>query len=130
MIKKDYVLVDPSSAIIISAFLQERPFKRVTVDEIDPEESRIMADGLEEEDFDLIDIVITAAGTTDSSQDGNYTPEERSALAKGQPRDASGQFAKAGKGTVWPARAVKRNDRQMAVRARPHGSRARCKGQP
>jgi hypothetical protein len=99
--KKDYVLIDPSSAVIISALLQERPFKRVGIEEIDPEESMLMADNLQNEDFNLIDIVITAAGTTDSTdQDGNYTPEERSALAKGQPRDASGQFAKTGSRVV------------------------------
>jgi hypothetical protein len=99
--KKDYVLIDPSSAVIISALLQERPFKRVGIEEVDPEESMLMADNLQDEDFDLIDIVITAAGTTDSTdQDGNYTPEERSALAKGQPRDASGQFAKTGSRVV------------------------------
>jgi hypothetical protein len=95
--EKDHILIDPSSAIIISAFLQERPFRPVTIDEIDPEESRLVADGLEEEDFGLIDMVITAAGTTDAvDQDGDYTPEERSALAKNQPRDATGKFATAG----------------------------------
>jgi hypothetical protein len=96
-VEKDYVVIDPSSAVIISAFMQERPFKAVTIDEIDPEESRLMSDGLAEEDFNLIDMVIRAAGTTDSvNQDGDYTPAERSALAKGQPRDASGKFATAG----------------------------------
>jgi hypothetical protein len=100
--EKDHVLIDPSSAVIISAFLQERPFKPVTIDEIDPEESRLVANGLEEEDFDMIDMVLLAAGTTDPTGEGDgvYTPEERSALAKGQPRDASGQFAKAGNRVV------------------------------
>jgi len=96
-VEKDHVLIDPSSAVIISAFLQERPFKPVTIEEIDPEEFSLMTEGLPGEDFDLIDMVITAAGTTDAvDQDGDYTPEERSALAKNQPRDAKGQFATAG----------------------------------
>ncbi len=99
--EKDHVLIDPSSAVIISAFLQERPFRPVTIDEIDPEESRLVTSGLEEEDFDMIDMVLLAAGTTEATdQDGNYTPEERSALAKGQPRDASGKFAQTGSRVV------------------------------
>jgi hypothetical protein len=94
----DYVIIDPSSAVIISAFLQERPFQPVLLNEIDPEETALMAEGLVEEDFTLIDRVLTAAGQVDSpsNQDGNYTPEERAALAENQARDASGKFAKAG----------------------------------
>lgn len=98
----DYVIIDPSSAVIISAFLQERPFQPVLLSEIDPEETALMAEGLVEEDFTLIDRVLTAAGQVDapSNQDGNYTPEERSALAQNQVRDASGKFAKAGTSVV------------------------------
>jgi hypothetical protein len=93
-VEVEHVLIDPSSAVIISAFMQERPFQPVLLEEIDPEETALMAEGLAEEDFGMIDRVLTAAGVVD--QDGNYTPEERSALAKGQPRDASGKFAKVG----------------------------------
>ena len=100
LVEKTHVLIDASSAIIVSALLQESPFNCVSIEDIDKEEAALMLYGLKDEDFDLIDMVITAAGTTDSSQDGNYTPEERSALAKGQPRDASGQFAKAGNRVV------------------------------
>ena len=96
MVEKTHVIIDPSSAVIISAFLQERPFQPVLLDEIDPEEAQMMADGLAGEDFGMIDMVMTAAGTADVDQDGNYTPEERSKLAQGQPRDANGRFAKAG----------------------------------
>ncbi len=96
-VEVEHVLIDPSSAVIISAFFQERPFQPVLLEEIDPEETALMAEGLAEEDFAMIDRVLTAAGTTDpTNQDGNYTPEERAALAKGQPRDASGRFAKVG----------------------------------
>ena len=101
-VEKTHVIIDPSSAVIISAFLQERPFKPVSLDEIDPLETELMAEGLYEEDFTMMDRVLTAAGQVDapSNQDGNYTPEERSALAKNQVRDASGKFAKAGTSVV------------------------------
>ena len=102
--EKTHVLIDPSSAVVISAFLQERPFQPVTLDEIDPEETALMAEGLAEEDFVMIDRVITAAGETpiggDSNKDGNYTPEERSNLAQKQPRNANGEFVKVGSRTV------------------------------
>ena len=97
--EKDHVLVDPSSAIIISAFLQERPFRPVTIDEIDPEESRLMSAGMEEEDFGMIDMVLLAAGddlTETTDGDGNYTPDERSQNASKQVRDATGRFATVG----------------------------------
>lgn len=96
MVEKTHVIIDPSSAVIISAFLQERPFQPVLLEEIDPEEAQMMADGLPGEDFGMIDMVMTAAGTADVDQDGNYTPEERAALAENQPRDANGRFATAG----------------------------------
>lgn len=104
LVEKTHVLIDPSSAIIISAFLQERPFQPVTLDEIDPEETALMAEGLYEEDFGMIDRVITAAGETPigggSNNDGNYTPAERSELAQKQPRNANGEFVKVGSRTV------------------------------
>lgn len=90
----EHVLIDPSSAVIISAFLQERPFQPVRLEEIDPEEAQLMADGLAEEDFVMIDRVITAAGI--NPNDGIDTPEEKSARSAKQPRDASGKFAKVG----------------------------------
>ena len=98
-VAKTHVIIDPSSAVVISAFLQERPFQSVMLSEIDPEETAMMADGLVEEDFGMIDRVISAAGTV-VNQDGNFTPEERAALAEGQPRDATGKFAKVGNSVV------------------------------
>ena len=111
-VEKTHVLIDPSSAVVISAFLQERPFEPVTLEEIDPDETRLMRDGLYEEDFGTIDMVMTAAGEAPAPAsapkekegltdgDGQFTPEERSELAKKQPRDASGLFVKVGSRTV------------------------------
>jgi hypothetical protein len=104
MVKKTHVMIDPSSAIIISAFMQERPFQPVLLDEIDPEETQLMAYGLAEEDFTMIDRVITAAGTTDSSADadgdGKLDTGFLSEKAKDQPRDGGGKFVKVGSKTV------------------------------
>lgn len=100
-VEKTHVIIDPSSAVIISAFLQERPFQPVTLDEIDPEETALMSEGLQDEDFGMIDRVLTAAGESKPSgginpNDGVDTPEERSARASQQPKDALGRFAKVG----------------------------------
>jgi nucleoid-associated protein YgaU len=111
-VEKTHVLIDPSSAVVISAFLQERPFEPVTLEEIDPDEAQLMRDGLYEEDFGTIDMIMTAAGEAPAPAsapkekegltdgDGQFTPEERSELAKKQPRDASGLFVKVGSRTV------------------------------
>lgn len=101
-VEKDHIIIDPSSAIIISAFMQERPFQPVTIDEIDPEESRMMADGLMDEDFGTLDMVLRAAGTADpvsnadKDGDGKLDPQFLSEKAENQPRDARGQFAAEG----------------------------------
>jgi hypothetical protein len=112
MVEKTHVIIDPSSAIIISAFLQERPFQPVTLDEIDPEETALMQEGIFDEDFSTIDMVMTAAGEAPAPAsapkekegltdgDGEFTPDERSELAKKQPRDAGGLFVKVGSRTV------------------------------
>ena len=99
-VDKTHVMIDPSSAVIISAFLQERPYQPVKLEEIDPDETALMAEGLAEEDFTMIDRAITAAGESPTDQDGTYTPEERSKLAKSQPRDAGGKFVKVGSRTI------------------------------
>ena len=100
LVEKTHVLIDPESAVVISAFLQERPYQPVTLDEIDPEETEMMAMGLAEEDFAMIDRAMTAAGESPTDGDGNYTPEERSKLASSQPRDANGRFVQVGSRTV------------------------------
>lgn len=109
LVEKTHVMIDPESAVVISAFLQERPFQPVMLSEIDPEESALMAEGLIEEDFSMIDRVMTAAGESTAPAkeekgltdgDGQFTPDERSKLAKSQPRDASGLFVKVGSRVV------------------------------
>jgi hypothetical protein len=108
-VEKTHVLIDPSSAVIISAFLQERPFQPVTLDEIDPEETAIMAQGLADEDFGMIDRVLVAAGETpisgtpskaDADGDGKLDPQFLSEKASSQPRNADGEFVKVGSRTV------------------------------
>jgi hypothetical protein len=100
VVEVTHVMIDPSSAVVISAFLQERPMQPVKLEEIDPEETALMAEGLGEEDFTMIDRVIVAAGESPTDQDGEYTPEERSKLARSQPRDANGRFVQVGSRTV------------------------------
>jgi len=106
---KDHVLIDPSSAMIISALMQEDPYRKVSIEDIDPEEAYLVSGGLPGEDWAMADYAMTAAGEGASdgnikpaavNQDGNYTPEERSALAKAQTRDATGKFAAAGSRVV------------------------------
>jgi hypothetical protein len=108
-VEKDHVLIDPSSAVIVSAFLQERPFQSVTLDEIDPREARLMADGLPSEDFQMIDRIIVAAGQVDSPKgasqadkdgDGKLDSDFLSAKAKAQPKDALGRFVEVGNKVV------------------------------
>ena len=95
--EKTHLIIDPQSALKIAARFAVDPYCKVTVEELDPEESELMLSGVQDEDWDFIDQVLIAAGTTEAvDQDGNYTPEERSALAKNQPRDANGKFSTAG----------------------------------
>jgi hypothetical protein len=106
---KDHVLIDPNSAVMISALLQEDPYRKVSLEDIDPEEAELVSYGIAGEDWAMADYAMTAAGegATEKNikpaavnQDGNYTPEERSALAKNQTRDATGKFAAAGSRVV------------------------------
>jgi hypothetical protein len=100
MVEKTHVMIDPESAVILSAFMQERPYQPVKLEEIDPEEAELVAYGLSEEDYGMIDRVLTAAGDSPTNRDGNYTPEERSKIASKQPRDAGGKFVTVGARTV------------------------------
>jgi hypothetical protein len=107
--EKTHVMVDPSSAVIISAFMQERPYQPVRLEEIDPEESALMAEGLASEDFTMIDRVMTAAGEpatsgksskADKDGDGKLDSDFLSEKAESQPRDASGLFVEVGSRVV------------------------------
>jgi hypothetical protein len=99
LVEKTHVQIDPESAIIICARLNTNPFKNISIDEIDEDEARMAADAAKEEDWDFIDVVITAAGEGGGavSKDGNYTPQERSQNASKQVRDGGGRFATQGK---------------------------------
>ncbi len=98
--EKTHVLIDPSSAVIISAFLQERPFQPVLIEEIDPEEAQLMSAGLQEEDFALIDRIVAAATNPTTGGDGDYDSQDRSENASNQPRNADGEWVKVGSRTV------------------------------
>jgi DNA-binding ferritin-like protein len=97
-VEKDYFVIDPASAVIISARMQQNPFTFVTIMDIDADEALMVAEAVHGVDWDSIDRVITAAGGTPSAPapaDG-YTPEERSQNAAKQARDAGGKFASKG----------------------------------
>jgi hypothetical protein len=92
--EKSHVIIDPQSALMIAARMAVDPYCKTSVFDLDADEASLMEAGIGGEDWEFIDQVITAAAPT--NQDGNYTPEERSANAGNQPRDAMGQFAKVG----------------------------------
>jgi DNA-binding ferritin-like protein len=99
MVEKDYVIIDPASAVVISAYMQQNPYDYVSIDQIDSVEAQMVADALAEIDWELIDRAIVSAGAPvadPSATDGQYTPEERAANASKQVRDAGGKFAAAG----------------------------------
>lgn len=108
-VPKTHLVVDPSSALIISAFLQERPHECVRIEEIEPEESILIANAMADLDYDLVDLVLTAAGEPDADNkqsqfdkdgDGKVDSDVLSKRAKSQPRDARGLYVKIGARTV------------------------------
>ena len=100
--EKTHIVIDPASAIFVAARMSVDAFKSVSVFDIDTEEARLVNEGLVDEDWDLINRVMLAAGEPSSvkSGDGQYTPSERSENAQEQPRDAKGLFVKIGTRTV------------------------------
>ncbi len=104
-VQKDHFLIDPESAVYISAMLQANPHGKVRIEDMDPDEANLVAMGLMDEDLQMLDYALVAAGDSMSgskpkgavkSGDGQYTGAERSAIASQAPRDATGKFAKAG----------------------------------
>jgi hypothetical protein len=95
--EKSHIQIDPDSAISICARLQNEPFSNVSVFDLDREEAMLASSAVFEEDWELVDTIVSAAEAPTAGQDGNYTPEERAQNASKQVRDASGKFAKAGK---------------------------------
>ena len=98
-VEKSHIQIDPESAIIIAARLEQDPYTNVSVFDIDADEAALMQDSFADIDYDLLDTVITAAAPADAvtlkstkKSDGQYTEEERSAKATAQARDAFGKF--------------------------------------
>jgi hypothetical protein len=106
VIEKTHVEIDAESALFISACLQENPGHYVSLFDINYDEADMIMKAASELDYAFIDRAIMAAGevaapsTTPVNQDGNYTPEERSAKAQKQVRDKTGRFAKVGSRVV------------------------------
>lgn len=100
--EKTHVLIDPSSALLIAARLATDPDKNVSILDLDSDEAELIALGLADEDWSLIDQAMTAAGaatatpTAGNNLDGVDTPEEKSVRASEQARNALGRFAKVG----------------------------------
>jgi hypothetical protein len=109
-VPKDHVLIDPGSAIVISAKLQEAPFNRISIEEVDRDEAMLVANAISDVDWDFVDYSMTAAGEAPlDSTPGVDTPEEKSVRARRQVRDATGKFAAQG------ARVVINGDIQNGV---------------
>jgi hypothetical protein len=123
-VEKLHVPVDMETAIAVSGLFESDPYKAISIEKVNPQESRLMVENVNDVEWRYIDDIsqdtsdeygyedfsadsLTAVGapaaddsvtlkSTVSNQDGNYTPEERSKKASSQVRDKSGQFAKAG----------------------------------
>lgn len=110
-----HVLIDVDSAMKIAAKFAVDPFSKITIEELDEEETYLTALGMKEEDWELVDRVmslggepITSAGTTDatgdskadSDGDGKLDPSFLSEKAKDQPRDSGGKFVQVGSKTI------------------------------
>lgn len=100
--EKTHVIIDPSSALLVAARLAVDPYHTVSITDIDADEAALVALGLEDEDWALVDYAMTAAGSNSTNPtigndgDGVDTPEERAARADKQARNALGRFAKVG----------------------------------
>jgi len=110
-VEKTHVEIDAESALFISACLQENPGHYVSLFDINYDEADMIMKAATELDYTFMDRVVTAAvaapSTTPINQDGNYTPEERSAKAQKQVRDKTGRFAKVGSRVVIGGDAAK-----------------------
>jgi hypothetical protein len=70
-VEKTHVMVDPSSAIIISALMQEAPYRKIQLEDIDANEAQMFSDSMPGLDVNFLDRVIMASGMygEDSSTD-------------------------------------------------------------
>lgn len=106
--EKDHVLLDPQTAMLMSAMWQNDPYKFISIDDIDPEEASLVREAYPQEDWKVVDYVLTAAGesfapSSASKPSGSInpndnvdTPAEKAQRASSQQRDATGKFAQAG----------------------------------
>ena len=102
-VEKSHIVIDPDSAIIISARLQQNPDRYVSVEDIDYDEAHLVARAMSEVDWDYVDSAMVAAPApvaAPAEGDGQYSPEERAKNAARQVRDASGRFASQGSRVV------------------------------
>ena len=100
--QKSHILIDTDSALIISARLQENPYRCVQISDLSEEELALVEAAADEIDWTIVDMAITAAGEDPigPTTDGEYTPEERSQRARRQVRDKGGKFAAMGSRVV------------------------------
>ena len=68
-IEKTHVMVDASSAVIISALMQETPYRKIQLEDIDSNEAAMFAESMSDLDVDFLDRVIMAAGVSDTKMD-------------------------------------------------------------
>jgi hypothetical protein len=100
-VEKRHCLLDVDAALIISAHLQQSPFDPVSIYDIDEDEAETVLSLALDIDWDSADMSLVAAPQSPiTNQDGNYTPEERSAKASKQVRDKTGRFVKSGERMV------------------------------
>jgi hypothetical protein len=92
-VEKSHIPIDPDSAIIIAAKMQQNPYGMVSVEDLDAHEAALATYAISEIDWSVVDNTLTAAGAT---QDGVYTPQERSSNAGSQVRNSNGTFAEMG----------------------------------
>jgi hypothetical protein len=102
--EKDHVIVDPQTAMLMSAMWQDDPYRFISIDDIDPEEASLVREAYPQEDWKVVDYVITAAAVAGEQKpsgainpdDNIDTPAEKSMRSASQQRDATGKFAQAG----------------------------------
>ena len=98
-VEKSHILIDPDSALVLSAHMQTSPFTPVSVYDLDYQEAELVSSAIDGIDWEISDMILLAAGDI-NPEDGKYTPEERSQKARKQVRDATGKFASQGSRVV------------------------------
>ena len=106
--EKDHILLDPQTAMLMSAMWQNDPYRFISIDDIDPEEASLVREAYPQEDWKVVDYVLTAAGESFAPSTANKpsgsinpndnvdTPAEKAQRASSQQRDGTGKFAQAG----------------------------------